>query len=80
MIPAREFKALALATIGLLLIAALGCSDDPVDDPPAGGSFTFQHGGLSRSYQLYLPGGLPADAPLIMVLHGMGSTSDWANQ
>lgn len=38
-------------------------------------TFTYNYGGLSRTYTMYLPAGLPADAPLIFVLHGYGGSA-----
>ncbi len=32
----------------------------------------FRHQGMERTYWLYMPDGLPADAPLVFVLHGHG--------
>ena len=34
--------------------------------------FTFRHQGMEREYLLYVPEGIGANAPLIMVLHGYG--------
>ena len=34
--------------------------------------FTFRHQGADREYMLYIPDGMHADAPLVMVLHGYG--------
>ena len=33
---------------------------------------TFRSGGIDRTYRLHLPEGLPAGAPLVIVLHGYG--------
>ncbi len=40
---------------------------------------TFQHGGLEREYIFYKPENLPANAPLLFVLHGRGQTGQWAS-
>ena len=41
---------------------------------------TIQDQGLTRSYYLYLPNDLPADAPLVFILHGYGgSASSYVN-
>ena len=37
------------------------------------GSVTFD--GLSRTYQTYLPKGLPKGAPLVLVMHGSGESA-----
>ncbi len=34
--------------------------------------FKFKHQGMERTYWLYMPENLPADAPLVFVLHGHG--------
>jgi polyhydroxybutyrate depolymerase len=39
-------------------------------------TFTFEHGGMEREYNLYLPAGLTSDAPLVFVLHGYTSSAD----
>lgn len=36
---------------------------------------TIRSGGIERSYILYLPKGLPQDAPLVVMLHGYGGTN-----
>ena len=38
-------------------------------------SFTFDHDGLEREYLLYLPNGLPDNAPLVFVLHGFSGNA-----
>ena len=41
---------------------------------------TIQDQGLTRTYYLYLPNDLPADAPLVFILHGYGgSASSYVN-
>ena len=41
---------------------------------------TIQDQGISRSYYLYLPSNLPANAPLVFILHGYGgSASSYVN-
>ena len=61
----------ALAVLLVFLLSA--CSDD--QSTPAD-QYSFEHGGLQRSYRLYKPAGLPPMAPLVVVLHGWGQTSD----
>lgn len=39
-------------------------------------SFTFDHEGVERSFLLYLPENLVEDAPLVFVLHGLGSSNE----
>lgn len=56
----------------LLAVFLSACSDQSI---PAD-QYSFEHGGLHRSYRLYKPAGLPPKAPLVVVLHGWGQTSD----
>ena len=37
---------------------------------------TIQDQGLTRTYYLYLPNDLPADAPLVFILHGYGGSAN----
>ena len=41
---------------------------------------TFQHGGLTREYELYLPDGLTRNAPLVFILHGRTSRNTWVRK
>jgi arylsulfatase A len=38
---------------------------------------TFQHGGITREYEIYLPDNLSNKAPLVFVLHGRTSRNKW---
>ena len=38
---------------------------------------TFQHGDITRQYDIYLPDGLAKNAPLVFVLHGRTSKKKW---
>ena len=38
-------------------------------------SFVFEHDGIAREYMLYIPNTIKPQAPLIFVLHGLGSTN-----
>ena len=38
-------------------------------------SFVFEHDGIAREYMLYIPNTIKPHAPLIFVLHGLGSTN-----
>ena len=38
-------------------------------------SFVFEHDGIAREYMLYVPNTIKPQAPLIFVLHGLGSTN-----
>ena len=56
-------------------ILLFGCGgDDGTSQPPpkrtTGQNLTYEWNGTSRSYHFYKPDNLPANAPLVMVLHG----------
>ena len=68
--------AAALVAIAAALFGWFVYSPDPVV-PALSGSVTrgsIVVGGLTRSYRLYVPRGLPGQAPLVIVLHGSGET------
>lgn len=67
-------KATWLLLLGLLLSAAgYGHAQQPDAGTP---SCTLRSGGIERSYKLHIPEGLPADAPLVIVLHGYGGNNN----
>ena len=39
--------------------------------------FVFANNGLNRTYKLYRPKNLPDNAPMVFLLHGMTSSSNW---
>lgn len=43
---------------------------------PSPVEFTLRHQGMDRTYWLYIPEGLPADSPLVIVLHGYGGKAE----
>jgi len=67
------------------LLALFGCGDsssseavpspEPVPDPPEAfsGGITLNHGGLEREAIVHIPEDTPANAPLIIVMHGYSS-------
>ena len=62
-----------------------GCS--PADDKPLPSGFvtgtsihTINVGGRDRSYRLYQPAGLPASAPLVVMLHGVTGSAEQAER
>jgi polyhydroxybutyrate depolymerase len=74
----------AAALIGVVLMLA-GCS--PADDDPLPSRFvtgtsihTINVGGRDRSYRLYQPAGLPASAPLVVMLHAITGSADQAER
>ncbi|OBG36227.1 PHB depolymerase family esterase [Mycobacterium sp. E3198] len=65
------------ALAGVVLLLA-GCSS--WSDPPSGfvTGTSLHHikvGGLDRSYRLYRPAGVPASAPLVVVMHGYSGSA-----
>lgn len=62
-------------------VAILSMAPSTAADPglPDGDSTQFiSLGGLDRSYLLYKPSGLPAAAPLVVVLHGFGAGPEFS--
>lgn len=58
----------------LFLVAALVCrAQTTATQTP---DYTLRSGGVERTYKLHLPEGLPAGAPLVIVLHGYGGNND----
>jgi polyhydroxybutyrate depolymerase len=59
------------AMAAVVLICVLGCSPRAATQSGDGTSVhTISVGGLDRTYRLYMPAGLPAAAPLVVMLHG----------
>ena len=59
------------AILGMALSITAAAQDQPYD-----GIYkweTFEFDGLQRDYSIFLPAGLPEDAPLVVYLHGYGS-------
>ncbi|MGB8389897.1 alpha/beta hydrolase family esterase [Mycobacterium sp.] len=70
----RRLAALLGLLLGWVLVVA-ACSPKEPAPPPGFGNGTSAHtinvGGRDRSYRLYKPAGLPASAPLVVMLHGV---------
>ena len=79
----KKFKTEILnkMTLGVMLLTSvmwLSCSnsdDDNNGQPAQTIDATFEHGGLTRDYQLYKPANLPANAPLLFVLHSYSGSA-----
>jgi polyhydroxybutyrate depolymerase len=74
-----------LAALLGVLVAMSGCSVSPTRSAtpefPAGTSIhTISAGGLNRSYRVYKPAGLPASAPLVVMLHGGFGSAEQAEK
>jgi polyhydroxybutyrate depolymerase len=72
-----------LALISALLVLA-GCvgpsSAAPQDFTVGSTGHSISFGGLDRSFRLYVPAGLPASAPLVVMLHGGFGSADQAER
>lgn len=65
----KIMKYILLPLCSLLLFAAGSCHAQTT-------ARTLRSGGIDRTYRLHLPEGLPAGAPLVVVLHGYGGQGD----
>ena len=72
---------LAVVTL-LLLVASASLAESPSagcgTSGPGSGVYSIEHGGLDRSYRLYLPAGYTPDDPtrLVLVFHGWGGNEN----
>ncbi len=71
-----KLKQISMTFFVLCIIFGTSCKKDDTFNPVTGKNLTFEHAGLTRSYHLYTPDNLPANAPLIFVLHGYTSNND----
>lgn len=71
----KSAAAKGLLTGVLILSAIVGRAQSPTaaSETP---SYTLRSGGIERSYRLHIPEGLPAGAPLVVVLHGYGANNN----
>ncbi len=65
---------IALLSISVFFIFCSSCNKDEGQSHRE----TFTHNGVERSYILYKPDNLPLNAPLVFLLHGYTSNSDFA--
>jgi len=73
-------------SIGMLALLAATLTSARVAPPPAGcepggwrsGTYTMDHGGVTRSFRLHVPEGFQIDrpAPLVLVFHGWGGNEN----
>ena len=80
----RVLRVLKVCVLTVSIIAITGGAllgyyvySPDAEEPPLSGSLTrgsIDVGGLKRTYQLYVPRGLPKQAPLVVVMHGSGES------
>ena len=77
-----KVKMFLIVQIVLVLSVVFAVAEDSAARPDSSSSaatdLVFKHGGLERSYKFYKPENLPANAPLVFVLHGRGQSSSWS--
>lgn len=70
-----------VARLVAVLLTVSSCAASGSAAPPsASGVHTLNVGGLDRSYRLYVPAGLPASAPLVVMLHGGFGSAEQAER
>jgi polyhydroxybutyrate depolymerase len=62
----------------ILTILLYSCHKEDKTIVPSN-KLTFSYGGQNREYILHKPSNLPANAPLVFVLHGYTQTAEWAS-
>lgn len=74
----------AVAIVGVLLVVVVGCSPRPAAQASGFGDGTSVHtisiGGQDRVYRVHKPAGLPASAPLVVMMHGAMGTGQQAER
>ncbi len=66
--------------VSTFCLIAAGCSNEgenKANQTKVKGE-TFTHSGLERTYKIYKPKTLPPNSPVVFLLHGMNSTSNWS--
>ena len=67
----------AFCILGLLIAASFAQSEVNLKNTGNGEDQIFLHGGVERSYKIYRPKNLPKDSPMLLLLHGQGSSNRW---
>lgn len=69
-----------LAVILLTQLVMTACTSESEEsvEMSVGEDHTFVHDGMERTYKMYRPENLAANAPMVFVLHGMTSSSTWS--
>ena len=63
-------------TILLAIVAAGSFTAFAQTEQPKATKYEIRHQGMTRTYWLYVPENLRADAPLVFVLHGYGGKAE----
>ncbi len=71
-------RVLLVFLFGLFLMMASGCNEKESIEMSVGEDHVFVHDGMERTYKMYRPKNLAHNAPLVLVLHGMTSSSTWS--
>ena len=71
-------RILVTTFLALVLVSANGKENKSVMSKSVGEDHVFTHGDIDRTYKMYRPKNLAHNAPLVFVLHGMGSSSTWS--
>lgn len=67
----------AFYMLALIIFASFAQSEVKLKNTGNGEDHIFLHDGLERTYKLYRPKSLPKDSPMLLLLHGQGSSNRW---
>lgn len=75
--PMQWTRLIAMVCLPLLALTTMA-NQDTSADMKVGEDHIFVHDGIQRTYKIYRPENLAPNAPLVVVLHGMNSSSTWS--
>jgi len=61
----------------LIIFASLAQSEVNLKNTGSGEDEVYLHDGVERSYKIYRPKNLPKGSPMLLLLHGQGSSNRW---
>ena len=67
----------AFYMLGLIILASFAVSEVNLKNTGNGEDKIFLHDGFERSYKIYQPKSLPKGSPMLLLLHGQGSSNRW---
>ena len=67
----------AFYMLALIIFASFAQSEVNLKNTGNGEDHIFLHDGLERTYKLFRPKNLPKDSPMLLLLHGQGSSNRW---